>query len=155
MYLRGVSQYKNKALVNYEKENKSIVSLFVNGKETIIKEFEVPQDGWGYVEIVNGKEKLVTFEEKKKDNSNSLIDNRINAIMIDSEGDVWYATSNGISCYDRSAGKWISYLSAFVRNSKNDNHIFTSLCEYKPGVILAGGYMSGIYRIKKSDGDVN
>lgn len=69
--------------------------------------------------------------------------------MTDSDGDVWFATSNGISCFDRSAKKWINYLSSFAKDSKNDNHIFTSLCEYKTGEILAGGYMSGIYRINK------
>ena len=129
---------------------------------SIIKDLCIDHDGriWNVIYptgITVYTEKYQPYEwiRHSKDNSNSLIDNRINAIMTDSEGDVWYATSNGISCYDRSAGKWISYLSAFVRNSKNYNHIFTSLCEYKPGVILAGGYMSGIYRIKKSDGDVN
>ena len=32
------------------------------------------------------------------------------------------------------------------------NHIFLSVCEIRPGIILAGGYMSGIFRIDKKAG---
>lgn len=35
-----------------------------------------------------------------RNNTNSLVDNRINGIMQDSEGDTWFATNNGISCYN-------------------------------------------------------
>ena len=123
---------------------------------SIIKDLCIDNDGriWNVIYptgITIYTEKYQPYEwiRHSKDNSNSLIDNRINAIMTDSDSDVWFATSNGISCYDRSEKKWINYLSAFTKDSKNDNHIFTSLCEYKPGEILAGGYMSGIYRISK------
>lgn len=33
------------------------------------------------------------------DNPNSLIDNQVNYILEDSEGDIWYATNNGVCCY--------------------------------------------------------
>lgn len=133
---------------DYSRQNR------MNG--SIVKDLCIDHDGriWNVIYptgITVYTEKYQPYEwiRHSKDNSNSLIDNRINAIMTDSEGDVWFATSNGISCYDRSAKKWINYLSAFEKNSKNDNHIFTSLCEYQPGEILAGGYMSGIYSINK------
>lgn len=41
--------------------------------------------------------------------SNTLSNDCINGIMEDSEGDIWYATCNGISCYDISEKKWKSY----------------------------------------------
>lgn len=129
---------------------------------SIIKDLCIDNDGriWNVIYptgITIYTEKYQPYEwiRHSKDNSNSLIDNRINAIMTDSDGDVWFATSNGISCYDRSEKKWINYLSAFTKDSKNDNHIFTSLYEYKPGEILAGGYMSGIYCISKHDRSAN
>lgn len=80
--------------------------------------------------------------------TNSLVNNCINGIMEDSEGDSWYATSNGVCYFDVSENKWISFsLSHIPNGGQSENHIFTSLCESSPGIILAGGYMSGIYKI--------
>lgn len=83
------------------------------------------------------------------DRSNSLIDNRVNAILEDSEGDIWFATSNGISCYSTGRDLWTNYITADSKDTPNDNRIFISLCETTPGIIMVGGYMSGIYRINK------
>lgn len=83
-------------------------------------------------------------------NPNSLANNYINDILEDADGDIWYATSNGISCFNTSKKAWSNYLSSANNNKNNENHIFTALCEMKPGVILAGGYMSGVYMIEKS-----
>lgn len=82
--------------------------------------------------------------------TNSLANNCINGVMEDSEGDSWYATSNGICYFDVSENKWINFSSSHSPNGEqSENHIFTSLCEGSPGIILAGGYMSGIYKIDK------
>lgn len=101
-------------------------------------------------------EKYPSYEwiKQSKTSKNSLIDNRINAILQDSEGDTWYATSNGISCYDTSAKTWKNYISSTSKDTPNDNCIFISLCEVEPGVIVAGGYMSGSYQINKRNGKV-
>lgn len=102
-------------------------------------------------------EKYKEFEwiKHSNNNDNSLVDNRINCIIEDSYGDIWFATSNGISCYNIKNKTWKNYFSQYTKDSYNDNHIFTSLCEYKPGMILAGGYMSGIYEINKNTGKTN
>lgn len=82
--------------------------------------------------------------------TNSLANNCINGVMEDSEGDSWYATSNGICYFDVSENKWINFSPSHSPNGEqSENHIFTSLCEGSPGIILAGGYMSGIYKIDK------
>ena len=74
--------------------------------------------------------------------------------MEDSDGDIWYATCNGISCYDISEKKWKSYCTE-KELPQYENHIFLSVCEIRPGIILAGGYMSGIFRIDKKTGTTN
>ena len=82
----------------------------------------------------------------------SLVDNRVNAILEDADGDIWFATCNGISCYYTKQKRWKNYLSEDSKDTPNDNRIFISLCESSPGIILAGGYMSGTYKISKSSG---
>lgn len=88
-------------------------------------------------------------------NRQSLINDQVNAIIEDSEGDLWYATNNGISLYNERTGQWQSFLSVFNENHKNQNHTFISLCEVSPGIIWAGGYSSGIYQIDKRKGTVS
>ena len=84
-------------------------------------------------------------------NANSLANNCINGILEDADGDIWYATSNGISCFDTRRKQWTNYLTSTGKDAagESENRIFTALCEVKPGLILAGGYMSGIYQIDK------
>lgn len=87
--------------------------------------------------------------------TNSLANNCINGVMEDSEGDYWYATSNGICYFDVSENKWINFSPSHSPNGeRSENHIFTSLCESSPGIILAGGYMSSIYKIDKRTKEV-
>lgn len=83
-------------------------------------------------------------------NLQSLVNDQVNAIIEDHDGDLWFATNNGISLYRSKTHQWHSLLSAHDANSKNKNHVFISLCEVSPGIIWAGGYSSGIYQIDKS-----
>lgn len=82
-------------------------------------------------------------------NKQSLINDQVNSIIEDSEGDLWYGTNNGISLQDSKTGKWRSFLSTFENVQNSKNHIFTTLCEVSPGIIWAGGYFSGLYQIDK------
>lgn len=80
--------------------------------------------------------------------NNTLIDNGIDCILEDSQHDIWYATDNGISLHNVKTDKWTTMLSLSSK-SPNPNHYFLSICEVKPGIILVGGYASGIYIINK------
>ena len=79
-------------------------------------------------------------------NKQSLINDQVNSIIEDSEGDLWFGTTNGI--YYSKTKQWHSFLSSF-ESTNNKNHIFTTLCEVAPGIIWAGGYNSGMYQINK------
>ncbi len=83
-------------------------------------------------------------------NNQSLINDHVNVVIEDTEGDLWFGTSNGISLYRSKTGQWHSFLSSFEKKGDDKNHIFNTLCEVSPGVIWAAGYSSGIYEIKKS-----
>ena len=80
-------------------------------------------------------------------NKQSLINDQVNAIIEDHDGDLWFATNNGISLYYSKTKQWHSFLSTFDSESHSKNHTFISLCEVEPGIIWAGGYCSGIYQI--------
>lgn len=82
-------------------------------------------------------------------NNNTLVHNGVNCILEDGKKDMWFATENGISFYRRSTKQWYTLLS-LADESPNPNHYFLTLCEVKPGIVLVGGYASGIYVVEKS-----
>lgn len=86
-------------------------------------------------------------------NRQSLVNNQVNSIIEDSDGDLWFGTSNGISLYDSKQKQWRSFLSSFNHGLKQ-NRIFITLCEVSPGIIWAGGYASGIFQITKKNGNI-
>lgn len=83
-------------------------------------------------------------------NHQSLINDQVHAVIEDEDGDLWFGTSNGISLYQSKTGKRHSFLSSFDQQIKDKNHIFITLCEVSPGIIWAGGFTSGIYKINKN-----
>lgn len=106
------------------------------------------------ITIYSEKYPSYTWIKHSPNYSNSLINNAVNGIIEDADGDIWYATSNGVSCYNVQKKKWINYLSSFSQSTQNENHIFIALCDIGNGKILAGGYMSGIYLINKHTGKI-
>lgn len=104
------------------------------------------------VTVYNEKYPSYEWVKHSPNYSNSLVNNSVNGILEDSDGDIWYATDNGVSRYNPRTNQWTNYCSSFADDNYSDNHIFFSLCEIHPGVILAGGYMSGVYLIDKRVG---
>ena len=89
-------------------------------------------------------------------NSASLNDDLVNAILEDSDGDIWFATNNGLSIYNPSENTWkhlFAWDNATFETMKNS--IFLSLCEIEPGRIAAGGFMTGVYSVDKKSMTVN
>lgn len=103
------------------------------------------------VTIYSDKYPSYELWQHSEDNPNSLVSDQVTSVLEDSEGDIWFATGNGICCYNKRTKKWTSMLSNYQQEKQEQNYVFISLCEAAPGVILAGGYMSGMYRIDKRD----
>lgn len=78
-----------------------------------------------------------------ENNAQSLVNDRVNAVLRDSEGDLWFATDNGVCYYQPRTDRWT------VIASDISCRIFTSLCEVATGEICVGNRMSGIFRIQK------
>ncbi|MDP4272160.1 MAG: two-component regulator propeller domain-containing protein, partial [Bacteroidota bacterium] len=79
---------------------------------------------------------------------NSLCDNYINKVIEDSQGNVWFATNNGISQWNMKTDQWRSY----YHNKEGQALVFLTLCEDNLGRIWAGTYASGIYLLDEKTG---
>lgn len=82
-------------------------------------------------------------------NSQSLVNNKVNVIIEDSEEDLWYGTGDGISLYSQRTGEWHTFFSPETERVYRKDQIFITLCEVKPGIIWAAGYGSDILQIDK------
>lgn len=80
--------------------------------------------------------------------NNSLTNNNVNKIIEDSQGDIWFATNNGISRWRVNSNKW----DAYYQNKKEQAQVFLSLCEDNQGRIWAGTYSSGYYVLDRNSG---
>ncbi len=72
---------------------------------------------------------------------NSLVNNDVNGIIEDRDGKIWFATNNGISCWDVASDRWRN----LYYNKLEQAQVFLALCEDDQGRIWAGSYSSGIY----------
>jgi len=80
---------------------------------------------------------------------NSLINNQVNVVLEDADGNLWIGTNNGVSCLQKSNHQWKHYL-----NDRKRKAVIISLCEDSQGHIWAGSYGSGAFRIEKEHGRV-
>jgi signal transduction histidine kinase/DNA-binding response OmpR family regulator/ligand-binding sensor domain-containing protein len=80
--------------------------------------------------------------------ANSLVNNDVNGILEDSDGKIWFATNNGISCWNVASGQWKN----FYFNKLEQAQVFLTLCEDDQGRIWAGSYSSGIYVLDRKTG---
>lgn len=101
------------------------------------------------ITIIDNRYKSYNWIKHSIGNRQSLVNDQVHSVIEDSDGDLWFGTSNGISFYQSKTGQWHSFLSSFDHQLKNKNHIFITLCEVSPGIIWAGGYTSGVYKINK------
>ena len=76
-------------------------------------------------------------------NPNSLVNNDVNAVLKDSQGNIWFATNNGISCWNKKTNQW----SSLYNNKKEQAQVFLTICEDNHKRIWAGTYSSGVYVI--------
>ena len=121
----------------------SIYDLYVDGDRIWMANYPIG------ITVRNNQYASYQWIKHSIGNRQSLVNDQVNAIIEDHEGDLWFATNNGISLYSTQTKQWYSFLSVFDNGNVTKNHVFISLCEVSPGIIWAGGYSSGIYQINK------
>lgn len=137
-------------VANYESYNEmngnNIKDLYVDDKKRIwLANFPIG------VTVIDHRYKNYHWIKHSINNKQSLVNDQVYSVIEDSDGDLWFGTSNGISFYNSKTKQWHSFLSSFDRHLKDRNNIFITLCEVSPGIIWAGGHTSGIYKINKRD----
>ena len=73
-------------------------------------------------------------------NIHSLANNNVNDIEENIDGNLWYSTDSGISICNIKTGEWTHILNDIV---------VTTLCRGNDGVMWAGTYGKGVYKLNK------
>jgi signal transduction histidine kinase/DNA-binding response OmpR family regulator/ligand-binding sensor domain-containing protein len=102
----------------------------------------------GGVSFIDRKTPLVNQITHQINVGNSLVNNNINTIIEDKKGNIWFATNNGISCWNVSSNQWIT----FYHNKQGQANVFLALCEDDKGRIWAGSYSSGVFVLDGTSG---
>lgn len=97
----------------------------------------------GGVAYANPKRYFFELTQHEYKNPQSLTNNHVNAILEDDDGDLWYATNQGISVHLLKAGIWKHFLKESV---------FLTLCNDGHGNVWTGGYGTGAYWLNKHTG---
>lgn len=79
---------------------------------------------------------------------NSLSNNNVNKVIEDKRGNLWFATDNGVSRWERSKNTW----KTFYQNKQDQAQVFLALVEDNSGNIWAGTYSSGVYVLDGATG---
>lgn len=151
---QGVWQFDNEAkkLQAIYKENldnpfsisgDGIYDLFVDSKQRVwVSTFS---GGLSYFEQNKSTIQHITY---RVNNKNSLGNNNVNKLLQARNGDLWFATNNGISRWKKGSNTWNRYLEDVNFQAK----VFLTLEEDADGNIWAGTYSSGIYIIDGKTG---
>lgn len=103
--------------------------------------------GISYMEFKQHSVKRIKHQVNK---ANSLVNNYVNKVIEDRNGDIWFATNAGISRWNRRENKWDTYLS----DKKDQSNVFLALGEDNDGNIWAGTYSSGVYKLDSKNGNI-
>lgn len=102
----------------------------------------------GGVSFYNVASPVVSQIVHYSNNDNSLVNNDVNSILEDSDGNVWFATNNGISVWNPATNQWKTLFNDKLKQAQ----VFLALCEDKKGRIWAGSYSSGVYILDRFSG---
>lgn len=143
---------KEKALIkNFREDEDDNKSLTGNGVQDLIISNSnnlLVSTFTGGLNILDNRDPQFRTIRHEFNNPNSLRNNVVNSLLEDEDGDMWFATNNGVSCWLKSENKWVHYLG----EDKNNANVFLSLFQYDGNSIMAGSYSKGLYVIDKNLG---
>ncbi|MDE6207877.1 MAG: hypothetical protein K2M55_08725, partial [Muribaculaceae bacterium] len=95
------------------------------------------------------KDNAVRVFKPERGNPNSIVSGYINCVFEDRDGDLWFGTDKGVSCREKTTGKWRHYLRDDLRVN-----VILGLGQSSDGRIWISSYGGGVNTIDKSTGKV-
>lgn len=80
-------------------------------------------------------------------------DSHVNAILEDSDGDIWFGTNNGVSILNPATNTWKNFLQSDGSVGRN-SAVILSFCEDRRKNIWVGGFATDLICINKRTGQV-
>lgn len=134
---RVLNEYKHDENNPYSLVGDGVYDIFCDNNRIWIATYS---GGVCYSEQNNS---AVTLIKHQINRENSLVNNNVNDVLEDSEGNIWFATDNGVSCWDRKNNRWDN----FYHSGSEKPRVFLAICEDDNKQIWAGSYSTGIYVI--------
>lgn len=115
--------------------------------------YDILEDEYGYLwigtytngaTIIDPHSSGIRFIKHESKNSDSPVNSCINYIFEDSEGDIWYATNNGVSFHNEKTDEWKHYL-----NNLKSKAVVLAIAEDSLKRIWLGGYGMGAFCVDK------
>jgi len=109
----------------------------------------------GGLNYYNKENNLVSIYKNKKNNIYSLSNDIINDLLLDSQGELWISTMEGLNKFD-SARKQFERIS-IISDKNEDIHIeptYTELYEDRSGYLWVGSHNFGLYRYDRVTGEI-
>jgi DNA-binding response OmpR family regulator/ligand-binding sensor domain-containing protein/two-component sensor histidine kinase len=103
--------------------------------------------------VINTKSIVLQEFNHQRHNTNSLVDDHVNALLEDADGDLWFGTNKGLSFYSRKTGRWKHYFTNQTGDNK-ENSVILSLFADDANNIWVGGYATRFAKINKRSGSI-
>jgi len=130
----------------YSLSSNSVYDLLLDKQNTLW--IAMYHSGVSYLD--NSYLKFQNFTHIRGDH-NSISNSYVNMVYEDSDGDIWFGTSDGLSLLNRKTNKWKHY---FQEPDYSNKNVILALCENPTGNIWAGGYAFGLAEINKKKGTI-
>lgn len=103
--------------------------------------------------VINTQSIVLKEFNHERYNANSLVDDHVNALLEDADGDLWFGTNKGLSFYSTKTGRWKHYFTNKTGDNK-ENSVILSLFADDANNIWVGGYATRFAKINKRSGAI-
>ncbi|MBR4321733.1 two-component regulator propeller domain-containing protein [Treponema sp.] len=136
-------------LVRYDGIEFEVFSRAYNAKYDFASAHALLIDSRGYIWVGHNDEGISCFlpdgNIKKFTKENGLINNKVNAICEDKNGNIWIGTAVGISCITAT---FEAVTPAFLKSLENENIVVSSIsCDSKGKIWIATNHVNNLFEI--------
>jgi len=139
----GLNRYDGFGFKVYKTDPNDSTSILGQGFYSIVedknKDIWIASLGEGLNRFIRSQDKFLRYRREDRSN-NSLISNRIRALLYDSKGRLWIGTEKGLCRYDFKTDRFIDYTQIIPFHKYESSDYITSLAEDSTGMIWLGAW---------------